>query len=451
MKIVILGAGTVGTSVSELLCHHGHSVTVVDHNPAKVRQLNEELDVRAITGNASESSVLFQANVISADLCLAMTGADEVNIVGASLARGMGCRRTVSRVYAPVFRDLSTFDYQRHFRIDRLVSLEYSAAMELVRGIRAPGSVLVENFARVDLEVQEFLLEEESSVIGIPIRELGLPTSVRIGSINRGGLVTIASADARLENGDRVTVIGARDDIDEVRPRFQHRQPRRRKVVIAGGGETGYHLADALATGRFNVVVMESNLDRCEVLSSRLQHATVINCDATRRSSLEEERVGNADIFVACTGEDENNIMACVEARELGTASVMSIVNRPDYANVVGKLGIDHAVSPRQVIAKQVLSFLTTGPLVSQTNLAGSDVLVLEIEVREGVRATEHVLAKLALPSQCLIAAVMREDYVRVPGADDQLRSGDTLVMLAHATVLDDVLKVFNADAHAAV
>ena len=142
MKIVVFGAGTVGSSIADLLCRNRHSVTVVDSNKEHARRINEELDVRVVHGSASESSILFQAGVIGADLCLAVTGSDEVNLVGASLAKAMGTHRAVARVYSSVFRDLSTFDYQRHFKIDRLLSLEHLSAMELARGIRAPGSLI---------------------------------------------------------------------------------------------------------------------------------------------------------------------------------------------------------------------------------------------------------------------------------------------------------------------
>jgi len=138
--------------------------------------------------------------------------------------------------------------------------------------------------------------------------------------------------------------------------------------------------------------------------------------------------------------------MAGVEAKELGADTIMAIVNRPDYANVVEKLGVNHAVSPRQVIAKQVLGLLTTGPVISQTRFAGTNVGVLEIEVLDGAPATEHVLANLELPADCLIAAVMHDEYARVPGADDRLCSGDTVVALAHDSSAEDMLKLFRTN-----
>lgn len=443
MRILTLGGGTVGTWIAEWLCRYRHSVTLVDADPAQTRRINDELDVRAITGSASQSSVLFQAGVMSADVCLAVTGDDEANLVGASLAKAMGARRSIARVYAPVFRDPSTFDYQRHFGIDRLLSLEHLSASELARNIRNPGSVIVENFARGELEVQEVIVQQQASAVGVPLKELGLRAAVRLGSICRGNDMWIAGADDQIQPGDRITLIGRRGDIDEVKGLFQHGEVPKRRVVIAGGGETGYHLARALEGDRFNILLMEESLERCEFLSSNLRRVTVVRADATRRSILEEERVGRADVFVACTGDDENNIMAGVEAREIGAKQIMGIVGRPDYASIVGKLGIDVAVSERDVMAKQVLGFLNPGVVVYRTILPGGQIYVYEIEVTEGCTAIEHSLENLRLPPQCLIAAVLREDYVQVPGAHDRLEPGDTAVALMEDSAMESVLRFF--------
>jgi len=446
MKIVVLGAGTVGTSIAGLLCQHRHSVTVVDTDPEQIRRIDATLDVRALSGSASQSSVLFQTEVMGADLCLAVTGVDEVNLVAASMAKAMGARRTVARVYAPVFRDLSTFDYQRHFRIDRLLSLEHLSAMELARAVRHPGSVVVENLARGELEVQELAISPKTTALCTPLKELGLPSGVRIGSIMRAGRTWIAGADDRLDVGDRITLIGTREDIDNVKDVLRSDTGAKVGVVIAGGGETGYHLARTLEGRRFAVVVLEADHERCDFLARNLNYATVVHSDATRHAILEEERVGSADVFVACMGEDENNIMAGVEAKEIGTETIMAIVGRPDYANVVGKLGIDLAVSPREVMAKQILGFLNSGPLVSRTSLVDGGISVLEIDVPPGSPATETVLANLQLPRQCLIAAVMHEEFSRVPGAGDRLHAGDTVIALVEDSVVEDTIRIFGTD-----
>lgn len=444
MNIVILGAGTVGTSIADLLCQHRHNVTVVDDVSERVSAINDRLDVRGIHGSASQSSILFQAGVSSADLCLAVTGNDEVNLIAASMAKAMGAARTVARVYAPIYNDFSTFDYQRHFRIDRLLSLEHLSAMELAHDIRHPGTVAMEHFARGELEVDEIEVCEKTGTVGKSIKDLGLPPGVRIASITRAGRTSLALADDMLDAGDRITLIGDGDEIDGVKELFQKGSPTKLGVVIAGGGETGYHLAKSLQGGRVGVIVLDADRDRCDFLSENLNSVTVVHTDATQRANLEEERVGRADVFVACMADDEDNIMACVTAREIGTQSIMAVVERPDYAEVVGKLGIDHAVSPREVMARQVLSLLFRGPIISRTSIGSGGLNVVELLVREGAPCTEHVLANLQLPEKCLIAVIVHEDYVIVPGADDRLKPDDTVVALIDDSAIEETVAMFN-------
>jgi len=192
MNIVILGAGTVGHIIAEMLCQHEHSITIIDNNPEMVRRADEELDVRAILGSASQSSILFQAGITTADVCLAVTGNDETNIVAASMAKSMGARRAIARIYAPVFHDLSTFDYQSHFNIDRMLSLEHLCALELARNIRTPGSLVIEQFTRGDLQVQELTIGQASKITRSQIMDLGLPSNVRVGTIQRDQRMWIA-------------------------------------------------------------------------------------------------------------------------------------------------------------------------------------------------------------------------------------------------------------------
>ncbi len=444
MRVVIFGAGTVGSSIADLLCQNGHSVTVIDEKQENTRAINDEMDVRVVTGSVSQSSVLFQAGISSTDVVLAVTGNDEVNIVSASMAKAMGAHRAIARVYSPVFHDLSTFDYQSHFGLDRLLSLEHLTAMALARGIRNPGSVVVEEFARGGIEVHEITVSEKSTVRDRSLAEINFPKNIRVGSIFRDGKMWIATADDLLLVGDRLTLIGRPEDVDEIKLQIQHEKTPKLRVVIAGGGETGYHLSRALEQERFSVMLIETDPKRCDVLANNLKHTTVVHADGTRRTVLEEERIGNADVFVACTGDDENNIMAGVEARDIGAKKIMAVIGRPDYANLVGKLGIDLAVSEREVMAKQILGFLNAGVVISRNHLPGGNIDVFEIEVLKGVTATQSVLADMPLPKGCLIVAVMKQDYVKVPGANDELQPGDSVVALIEHDVVEEALKVFS-------
>jgi trk system potassium uptake protein TrkA len=218
----------------------------------------------------------------------------------------------------------------------------------------------------------------------------------------------------------------------------------RRRVMIAGGGETGYHLAGSLRNEDYRIVLLEHDAHRCDQLAKLLPDVTVVHANANRRSILEDEGAGTVDYFLACTGDDENNIMAGVEARELGAARVMCVVGRPDYANVVGKLGIDLAVSERDVVARQILGFLNEGAVISRRRLPNGAIGVYELEVMAGTRVTDATLADLPLSGRCLIAAIQRDGFIRVPTADDQLRAEDVVVALIDESVADECLAMFN-------
>jgi trk system potassium uptake protein TrkA len=447
MRVLTLGAGTVGRWVADMLCRRGHSVTVVDTDPEHVRRINSELDVRAIVGSASRSTVLFQADVCAADMCLAVTGDDEVNIVAASMAKALGARRSMARVYAPAFRDLSTFDYQQHFNIDSLLSLEQLSAFELARAIRNPDAIPLEHFARGQLEVYELEVAEKSPSAGYKLRDLKIPGNIRIGSIAREGRMWIASGEDELHGGDRVSLIGTPEAVAKARTMFVSGKEKiaKQRVMIAGGGETGYHLADSLSRRDFRIVMLDRDADRCDQLAKQLPQVTIVHANANRRSVLEDEGGGTVDYFVACTGSDESNIMAGVEARELGAARVMCIVGRPDYANVVGKLGIDLAVSERDVTARQILGYLNEGAIISQSRLPNGAIGIYELEVSADTRVTQASLAELPLAGRCLIAAIQRDGFVRVPQADDRLNAGDVVVALIDQTHTEASLALFNS------
>ena len=443
MNIVVLGAGTVGISIADLLCNQGHSVVVVDRDPAKTKLINEQLDVRAVTGSASMSSVLFQSGISTADICLAVTGSDEVNIISASLSRAMGAKRSIARVFAPVYRDLSTFDYQEHFGIDRMLSLEQLSALELANNLRDLGSAIVEQFAHGGLEVHQIVINEKSSAAGKRLIDLKMKQTVRIGTISRDGKMRIARADDELQVGDNVLAFCRPDDVAEIKSQFKQTQDHRLRIFIAGGGETGFHLASKLQSHRFNVTLMDTDQQRCEYLANNLEHTQVVCCNASQWEVLQEEGVGNADTFVACLGSDENNILAGVEARDLGAAEVMAVVNRPDYSNVVAKLGIDVAVSAREVMARHIVSFLQEGNIIRRQTLAGGDIQLMELEISESAEGTESTLAEFNFKFPFLICALIRKDTVRVPVASDQLQANDHIVVLVESHNAESVIGFF--------
>lgn len=443
MNVVVLGAGQVGSSIAEVLSQQDHNITVVDCDPALTARINDELDVGVVTGNAAQSSVLFQAGMLSADVCMAVTGNDEINILAASMAKAMGARRSVARVYSPVFRDLSTFDYANHFGIDRILSLEHLTAMELARSIRDPNAVLVEQIARGGLDVQQFTIEKESRLTSAPLKDVRLPTEIRIGTIQRDNRIWIPSAIDQLEVGDVVTVFNRHEESKAVHKMFHVSLQKKKRIVIGGGGETGLQLARTLEREQFSVMLIEKDAERCETLALNLDKTVVVNADASQMNELAEHRVGNADVFVACTGEDDKNIVQCVEAKDLGAKKILAVVANKDYLYLVPKLGIDLAVSKKIVMARRILSYLTEGAEVCRTRLPGSLINLIEIEVLKDAPITRNNLAETDLPDRCLIVAVLQQEVVRIPGGSTRLQAGDTAIVLVEGDVTEKALSYF--------
>ncbi|MBO12392.1 MAG: Trk system potassium transporter TrkA [Planctomycetaceae bacterium] len=445
MNIVILGAGTVGTSIARALCARHHNVCVVDQSKSALSEIQDRLDVHTVRGNASDPITLFQAGVASATLCLALTSSDEVNIVSASIAREMGAERSVSRIHHPSYLDTTTFNIADHFGLARLISLENLTALALAREIRVPGLLALENLAQGAVEVQEVAVQEDANATGRRLHELEFPGETLVGLITNSERTVIASADDVVSIGDRVTLIGRLGELDSVRQIFEHKPPPRQHVVIAGGGEIGFSLARVLEHRRhFHVTLIETDEERCEWLAEQLDTSTVLNADATRRSQLEEARVGTASVFVACTGHDADNIVCGVEANEMGCPRILSVVRRPDYSDVLAKVGIGQSVSPREVLAEEILAILQSGPVISRREISDGGAVVVELEVGEGAEITRAPLKELPL-TRGLIATIVRSPAIWVPGGDDQLKAGDSAIVLVQSDSADEVQQLFAA------
>ena len=446
MYVTIIGGGTVGTSIAETLVGRGVSVTLLDSDPAALAVAEERMDVQTVLGNGTLAPCLFRAGVPSSDLCLALTSSDETNLCAASVARAMGARRVVARVFDPAYQDASTFDYLAHYGIDRLFSLERLTALEIAKSLHSPGMYAVENFARGGVQVQEVEVDAGSEMAGVPLKEAGLPPGVLAGLVSRpGGPAFIPGADDAVSAGDHVTLVGQSEAIDAVRKRFERKTRRGQFVIVGGGGDVGYQLAAQLQKARFQITLLETDEDRCRWLAERLGGCTVLRADGTRRADLEEARIRSADAFVACTGDDEDNLICSVEAKELGAKRTLCVVRRPDYANVLPRLGIDGAFSPRGVMAREVTGLLMTSPVIGQSEVGDGDARVVEVEVLSGAPAAGLTIREAGLP-RCLVAALIEQETVRTPGAADVFRPGQTAVMLVQKENLDAMVGRFRPE-----
>ena len=446
MRIMILGGGTLGGAIAKILCDERHDVTIIERDPDVAKRLDDGLDASVVIGSATHAGMLFSADVTSAEICLAVTGSDEANLVGASLAKAMGVRRSVAHVFAPSLRDTNTFEYRKHFGIDRLISLKSLTAAEIAAEIRETDDWKIEHFAGGEIELQEVtIFKDPPPELRKPLSELRFPSEVRVATIRRGADTHIATASDCIMAGDRVSLIGVREEIERVKKKFQAGSAKKQRVLIGGGGDTGFQLARLLETRGYSVTVMEVNRTRCDFLSSRLLRSTVVHGDVTNRNDVYDEQAEGLDTFVACTGNGAANIIAALEVKTYhpGIQTMIS-TDRSNYRDLALRVGIDKAFVPPVVMARQILGFLNAGAVVFRnTQLFPRAADVLELCVPDGAAITRSKLRNVSLPPRCLFGAVVRDGFVQVPNADFQFRPGDDLVAFVPPDRLNELLKLF--------
>ena len=435
MNIIIVGAGAIGLHMARTLCDEEHSICVIEQDEKLAAELNEQLDSRVLHGSGASVEILEEAGIAKCDALFALTSHDHTNLVCSLIGKSLGARRSIARTSLAMQREQWLYDYAGQFRVDYLFSPARLAAVELAKSIRNPDCLVVEEIARGRIELQQIRLEPGSPALAIPLRDLGLPARVRIGAIlRRGNLIVPHAADA-LEAGDLLTIYGHPRRLAEGIRKLQpaNEADTEQNVIIFGGGDYGFALAQTLEGGAFRTRIIEKDRRVCESIGRQLQNCTVINADATSLSELKEERAGDADFFVAATSDDEDNVMACLQARDLGAKACLTLIHRADYASAIqrsgAQLGILDAVSPRVAVAHELSHFVTEEGVTVLRTLPGG-IEILSAPVAEGSPTAGKTVGEVAWPAASGLIALQHGNQASVPAADDKINAGDTLVAI---------------------
>jgi trk system potassium uptake protein TrkA len=292
--------------------------------------------------------------------------------------------------------------------------------------------------------MRQLRVTKSPTVGGKTLKDVPMPPGTLVGAISRNGRTEVPNGLSTIEPGDLVTFIGEKDQIDKVLSLFKGREARNERVVIMGGSSIGQHLAHTLENRGIGVKIIEWNLARCNELAAQLKKTKVVCRDATSRTALEQEHVDRADVFVSCTSDDERNIMASVLAKEVGATQTIAVVHQPDFATLVRKLGVDHAVTPRASLANRVLKLVHQKDVSSVAVLEEGNVEIIELTVNGDSSVEGKTLKDVRFPRGALVASILRGDRVVVPQGDAVIRKGDSVVLITSAEVLDSVQKLFN-------
>jgi trk system potassium uptake protein TrkA len=448
MKIVIVGAGEVGSYLCGMLSGHAHEVTLIESEGEIVSLADEQYDVRVLEGNGSSAETLKKAEVENCDFFLAMTSDDKTNLISSSLAKALGAGTTIARIHDQTYTDNSYLNYQLHFGIDMLLNPEALCAVELAKTIRNPGRVAVENFARGQIEVQQVQLAKKSKLSGKTLAELKLNPKMRIGAIQRADKIELPTGDSILEAGDWVTLFGPPDVMMESRVNFNPDSTANIvRVVLFGGSEISIALVRLLANPRFKIRIIDSDREKCDFLAEKFPHVTVINGDATRLRLLEEEQIGSTDYFIACTKNDENNIMTGLQSSKLGAAHVQIVINKTDYEEVLDRmkstLGIELSVSPRIATVNEVMRYLSPATYTELADLPNKAGKILEIRISGKSSQTGRLIKDIPLPSGTVFVALLHKFQAVVPGAEDIILEGDRVVVITKEDDIKELLNLF--------
>jgi trk system potassium uptake protein len=448
MKIILVGAGEVGTHLCRMLSDQQHDVTLVEKSADRAQAIDEQLNIRVITGSGSSGSLLQTAGIAEADLFLAMTSNDETNLTACSLAHALGAKLVVCRIHDRTYADSHVFPYRQHFGIDVMLNPQALCAVELAKPIRNPARIAVENFGQGRIEVQRFEVAATGRGLGQPLRSLKLPPGTRIGLVERAGVSEVPGADSTLQAGDWVTVFGSADNVAALRLSLDPSTgTARTRIAILGGGETALALCRLLRDRRFAVRVIEHQAAKCRQLAELLPQVTVIHGDGTSLRLLEEEQIGACDFFIAATGDDERNILAGVQAGKLGARHVQCVLHKPDYETIFGELAerlrLQRLMSPRLVTAQEVARYLSTEPLIELFRFANDGARLVELAVAPGSAACGKPLRDLTWPQRTVAVGLFHHHDVSVPTADDQLAPGDRLVLLTHSANHKEIVRMF--------
>ncbi len=433
MRVLIIGAGDAGRHIAAKLSELGHDVLLVDESEKALESAGAQLDVLTIKGEGANPRVLEKAEVGRADMVIAVTNRDEVNVLACLYAHAAGVRYTVARVSEREYTSPTSRLDLRQLGVDMVICHKEHSARELFNVLRRPGTLEVVDLLEERLLAVGIRVTKASPLAGMHLRDLGeqpLFSTIRLLSVLRDEKVLVPHGDTRLKVGDHVFVAVQPENVDEF---VEWSCPDRivfEKVVISGGGDLGFRVAQLLESRPLQVVLVEENAERADFCSANLDKALVIHADALDGESLTSAGVIQGTAFVAATGDDEDNIISCMLAKKLGASLAIAKVAKPEYVPIINGLDIvDRVVSPQQAMVNSILHYVRGHNVYAATVLHRLPGEILEIVLPTDSEWVGKAVKDISIPKKSLVAAVLRDQIVHIPTGDFELAAGDRLVV----------------------
>ena len=450
MNIIIVGDGKVGSTLTSQLAKEGHQVVVIDNQSSVLKKAVDRDDVLVVEGNGATMQILREASAEKADLIIAATSADEVNILSCLVAKKLGCKHTIARVRNPEYASQLEF-MKEELGLSMSVNPELAAAQEIARIVSYPSALKIDSFLRGRVELIEIKLEAGNPLINKSLFELpsAFKVKVLVCAIKRGSEILIPKGNVVLQEGDKITITGSIRDINEFFKAIGIAKRRIRSAMLVGGGKVAYYLTKRLTESGIYVKIIEKNPERCRFLCENLPRAVIVEGDGTDRDLLIEEGLEKMDAFISLTDMDEENVIISMYASHSGVNKVITKVNRIPYLDLLEKMGIDTVISPKNIIAAQIVRFVRAMANAENTTLESlyrivdNQVEALEFSVPNCKNYLHKPLKDLPLRNNLLLASIYRRGAVIHPSGLDVLEPGDHVIVVTTEEGLQDISDIF--------
>ena len=454
MKIIIVGSGKVGFTLAEQLVREQHDVTIVDLREESLRRASDMLDVMVIHGNGVSTSTLREAGADTADLLVAATNSDEVNMVCCLTAKNMGTGYTIARI-----RDLeysnSLVELRRNLKIDMVINPENATAIEISRLLRFPPATNIETFFRGRVELMGFRLQDGDFLVGTPF--YSLPPQVKelsllFCAVERGKSVVIPNGSFVPQIGDKLYLVGRPESLDQFFRLLGRYAQKVHHVFILGGGKISVYLARILEKMGMKLKIVELDEAQCRLISEKFPKSMVIHGDGSDQELLESERFSASDAFVALTDRDEDNLIISLYAMQQGIPKVVAKANRQNYAGIARAIGLESVISPKAITAAQILHRVrgmqnSQGSVMNSLHrIADGAAEAMEFTVRSTTRYLNVPLKDLRLKSGILIAVIMRGRDIIIPEGSSSIQEGDSVILISRGRLILDLNDIYEDD-----
>ncbi len=440
MKIIIVGGGKVGRTILESLLREKHEIVIIDKEPSVVSQVTDVYDVMGVCANGTDYEKLIEAGADKADLFIAVTGSDELNMLSCFAAKKIGARHTVARIRNSEY-NTSSWDFMKgQLEISLAINPEKLAAEAVYNILKLPSATKVETFATGSSEMIEIIVKKGSLLDGVSLMELRKKSSEKflVCVLQRGEDVFIPNGNFVVKEGDKIGVMAANNDAHKILRIFGLSQKEARNIMIIGAGKVSLYLTEMLLKGHNNVKIIEKDAEKCEEVCDKLpSKVTVVSGDGMSREILLEEGIENVDALLACTNRDEENILISFYALSKKVSKVIAKVNRDELSLISENLGLETTFSPRNVVADTLVRYAraisnSTGSKVETLySLFGGNAEALEFVVTSDFKYTDVPLKRLQTKDNVLIAGITRKGQAMIPGGDDSIQCGDNVIVIA--------------------